>query len=255
MGTSISPLIDVTTASLGVLPGPATNLTISSVAANSVTVNWTAPTTGSPPFEFQVQQQLAVGGTGFVNVGTITVGTSQQIFGLVANTNYQFQVITLNGTGDTSSATALATTAALAPAAVTNLALSGLPGPTTVNLTWVAPATGSAPFTYQVFQASPSGSGVFTLIGPVVSGTSETITGLIQGASYDFFVQASNSAGSGAQSATLTNVQTATGAVAPSAPLNLASTAITSTSIALSWSPPAVGTPPLSYVVQYRLTP
>lgn len=237
------------------MPGPATNLTISSVAANSITLNWTAPAIGSPPFEYQVQQQLVVGGTGFVTVGSITFGTSQQIFGLVPNTGYQFQVITLNATGDTPSAVALATTAALAPAAPTGLALSNNPGPTEVDLTWLAPASGSAPFTYQVFQATPTGSGVFAAIGPPVTTTTEAITGLIQGASYDFYVQASNSAGAGSPSGTLINVQTATAAVAPSAPLNLAAGAITSASIAISWSPPATGTPPLSYVVQYRVSP
>lgn len=253
MGTSTSSIIDVQTAPLGVLPGPATGLTISSVGANSVTISWTAPTTGSPPFQYEIQQQLAVGGTGFVVVGSLTNALSQQIFGLKPATQYQFQVVTLNGTGNTPSSTALATTAALAPSAVTAVALVGNPGPTTASLTWTAPSAGTAPFTYQVFQASPSGSGVFSPVGPVVSTTSETITGLTSGLSYDFLVQASNGAGAGPQSTTLANVQTATGAVLPSAPLNLVTGVITSSSIGLSWSPPAVGTPPLLYTVQYRI--
>lgn len=253
MGTSISSLIDVTTASLGVLPGPATGLQVSSVTATSIILSWTAPVVGTTPFEFQVQQQLVVGGAGWINDGGVTTATSEQIIGLLSNTAYQFQVITLNSTGDTTSAVALATTSSLAPNAPTGVALSGSTGPTSATIQWQAPSSGSAPFTYQVYAASPSGSGSFSQIGPATTALSETLTGLVSGNSYDFYVLASNGAGSGTPSAVLSNVQTATGGVPPSAPQNLTAGAITTTSIAVSWTAPATGTPPLSYTVQYRL--
>jgi chitodextrinase len=254
LGTSVSSIIDVTTSPLGVLPGPATGLTISSVSATALIISWTPSLTGSPPFQFEVQRRIAGSGAAFAVVTALTTNTSQQVTGLTPNTSYEFQVVTLNATGNTASASALATTSALPPGAVTGLALSGNPGPTSVSLTWQAPSTGSAPFTYQVYMASPSGSGVYSPVGGTQSGTTATISGLTSGLTYDFYVQASNSAGTGVASTPLSNVRTATGAVLPSAPLNLAAGTVTSTSIALSWSPPAVGTPPLSYVVQYRLS-
>lgn len=252
VGTSISNLIDVTTKPLGVPPGAATGIVVSSVSATALTLSWTAPTTGSPPFQYQVQVRPASGGT-FVNTGPLTASTSETVFGLTSNTAYQFQVVTVNDTASTPSATALATTSAISPGAATGLAVVGNPGPTSVVLTWQAPATGSAPLSYQVFQASPTGSGNFFPVGSTIAATTTTVTGLTSGVSYDFIVQASNSAGSGPVSATLSNVVAAAGAVLPSAPLNLTSGAITSDSIEVFWSPPSVGTPPLTYTVQYRL--
>jgi hypothetical protein len=253
MGTSTSPILQVTTPDLGVAPGPATGLTISSVTPSGLTLSWSAPTTGSGPFEYQVQQQVA-GTSTFTNVNGLITATTLQIFGLASNTSYNFQVLSLNASSTTPSAGVSATTAGLAPSAPTALAVIGNPGPTSVALQWTAPSTGTTPFTYQVY-GSIHGANSFAAMGPVVSATTEQITGLTQGSAYDFYVVSSNSAGSGSPSSILSNVITASGALSPSAPLNLALVSADNNDLSVSWSPPASGTPPFSYVVQYRPTP
>lgn len=251
MGTSISQILTVTTPALGVAPGQATGLTVSNVTTTSLTLSWTPPTTGSPPISYQAQ--VAVGNSSsFSNNGPIITGTSTSVVGLTPNTSYTLQVLAINSTSTSTSLSVAAQTSAVPPAPPTAVAVSGTPGTTSINLTWTAPVTGTGPFTYQVFSRTPSGSGTFTAVGSSTTSTSQAVTGLTSGSSYDFQVVATNAAGSSAPSVSLTNVTTATTAVAPSAPLNLAAGTITSTSIALTWSAPTTGTPPLTYVVQWR---
>jgi hypothetical protein len=253
MGTSTSPILQVTTPDLGVVPGSATNLTISSVTPTGLTLSWTPPVTGSGPFEYQVQQQVS-GSSTWNNIGSLITVASLQIFGLASNTSYNFQVLSLNASGTTASTSVSATTSGLAPSAPTAVAVVGNPGPNSVTLQWTAPTTGTTPFTYQVY-GSLHGANSFSPMGSAVSATTEQITGLTQGDAYDFYVVASNTAGSGSASSTLSNVATASGAIAPSAPLNLALVSADNNDLTVDWSPPASGTPPFTYVVQYRPTP
>lgn len=253
MGTSTSSIIEVTTPAQGVAPGPATGLAISNVTSTSLTLSWTAPVTGSPPFDYQVQQSVA--GGPFVNVGSLIVtNTTTNITGLTPGTAYQFQILSLNASSTTPSSPVSATTSATTPGAPTGLAVVGNPGPSGVTLQWVAPSAGTGTLTYQVYGTTPSGSNNFEPLGSPTTAVSISLSGLSSGATYDFYVNATNTAGNGPNSATLTGVQLATGAVLPSSVLNLEAT-VTQNSITPSWSPPSQGTPPLTYVVQYRPTP
>lgn len=257
MGTSVSAIITVTTPPLGVAPGQATGLTVSNLTATSLTLSWVAPGVGSLPFTYQVQSATPIGSTSWVDQGGPTGSTSVGVTGLKAATGYSFQVITSNSTGSSTSASVSATTLAVAPGPPTGLSVAGSPTQTTIPLQWNAPLVGTAPLTYQALMRSPSGSGAFSSgsILPVTSLTT-TITGLIPAETYDFEVTASNSAGTSAPSAILSNISTTSPSlVLPSAPTNLTVGTITSTSIALTWSAPATGSTPMSYVVQYQVVP
>lgn len=82
---------------------------------------------------------------------------------------------------------------------------------------------------------------------------SQTITGLVPGSSYDFEVSATNVVSTGPFSTPLIGVVTASSQVAPSAPQNPAAGTITTTSVQVTWTTPATGTPPLNYTLQWRL--
>lgn len=98
----------------------------------------------------------------------------------------------------------------VAPGQVTGLT-AGTATDTTQPLTWAAPATGTAPFTYKVEYKRQADS-TWTVANASVSGTSYTVTGLTASTPYDYRVSASNGAGTGAVSTTASKSTTAASA-------------------------------------------
>ena len=235
------------------LPAAPTGLTAAAPSNTAAALSWTAPATGTTPFTYHVLQSPHNAGT-FVDVGT-SATTAFTATGLVAATAYDFEVLAANsaGSGPVSTILPVTTTpvAATIPGAVTGLA-AGTPAATTVTLTWTAPATGTTPFTYNVRQ-SPRGAGTFVTVG-TPSAATFGVTGLTGGTAYDFLVFASNSAGNGANSATLGVTTAAAASTLPGAPSAVSASTPASTSIAISWVAPATGTVPAKYTVQYKLT-
>ena len=78
-------------------PNPATNLVVSSVTADGVDIEWTAPTTGTYT-NFQVT--IKDGGS-VVKTDTPTKETTTSVFtGLEAGKEYTVTVVTANGDGE-----------------------------------------------------------------------------------------------------------------------------------------------------------
>jgi hypothetical protein len=145
----------------------------------------------------------------------LTGSLSDTVTGLAPSTSYDFRVSAQNSLGSgpfstvvTRSTGTVAPTLPGAPVSVSSSAVSS----SSVTVTWGAPTTGSAPFTYRV-QSSPAGLGTWTNRGTGVSGTSLPVTGLAATTSYDFRVFATNSVGEGPASSTY-NVSTTTAAAA-----------------------------------------
>lgn len=250
MGTSTSAILQVTTPALGVPPSPATGLTTSLVTTTSLTLTWAAPGTGDLPFSYQ--PQISTDGVNWTNISVAPVTLlTVPVTGLTPATPYQFRVITSNVSGSSTSTSLSATTLAVAPGAPTAIAVVGTPGTNDITISWLPPATGTAPFTYNTFFRTPSGSGAFTA-GPTTSGLSVDITGLVAGSFYDFEVTATNSAGTSVASAILSNVATSSGAIPPSAPSNISSGTLTPQSIQIDWTASSVGTAPIEYSLAWR---
>jgi subtilase family serine protease len=119
--------------------------------------------------------------------------------------------------------------------------LSASAGNEQVVLSWSAPTTGSAPFTYNVYESTTSATSGFSLVssGTGLTATSYTATGLTNGKVYYFKVTAKNSVAEGEAS----NVASATPAApvkatVPGAPTDLTATASLQ-GIVLSWHVPA----------------
>ena len=138
----------------------------------------------------------------------------------------------------------------VAPGQVTGLA-TGTPAPTTMPLTWVAPTTGSQPFTYHI-QSSLHGANTWS--GSDTSTTlSGTATGLTPSNSYDFRVFATNTSPTqGAVSATATASTIAAPSV-PGPPQNVTVTGLTANSAQVNWNVPTTGGAPTGYQVQFKL--
>lgn len=76
-------------------PSPAQNLSATLVQANAVTLAWTAPTTGTPPFTFSVNYRV----TGTTTWQNLIVGQSSltvTVINLIPNTEYDFEIVTTN---------------------------------------------------------------------------------------------------------------------------------------------------------------
>jgi cellulose 1,4-beta-cellobiosidase len=146
------------------------------------------------------------GGTGWNTAAAGTTGTSYQVTGLSPVTAYDFQVFGVNAAGSgTPSATASATTTIAPPGVPTGLT-AGTATASTMPLSWAAPASGGAVSSYSV-RWSPHNANTWTTNGNI-SATSTTLTGLTANTSYDFEVQAVNTAGSSAWTTPTTAVTT-----------------------------------------------
>jgi hypothetical protein len=132
------------------------------------------------------------------------------------------------------------------PANVTATALSS----NSIRITWNAPSSGGTP-TYHNIWRSASSTGTYTEIGKVSgSSTSYTDTGLSASTTYYYKVDAQNSAGRSSQSSyayAMTNSGTTT---TPGTPANVTATALSSSSIQITWDSVSGAT---SYDVYYEI--
>jgi hypothetical protein len=144
------------------------------------------------------------------------------------------------------------TTIQTVPTAAT---LSATPGDAIVHLAWDPPSTdgGQTIKSYLVYRRLPP-SGTFTKIATVRGSLSYDDTAVVNDTSYDYYIAATNSLGTGATSnlVTATPVQFLQGP--PSTPQSFTVTGGTG-NVALSWSPPASnGNSPLTGYLIYRGT-
>ena len=220
-------------------------------------LSWAPSTIGSLPINYEPQYQIA-GTSSWTNAITVSPFTTPAITvtigGLQPSTIYNFRVLSVNSTSTTASGSVSATTLAQLPSAPTGLAVVTTPGVSDIILQWNAPTTGTGPFQYQLYSRTPAGSGAYIAIGSPIGTTTFDVTGLTPGTSYDFEVGAINAAGQGPLSNPLLAVTTSSAVLSvPSSPTNLVATLTTSNSVTLGWTPPATGTTPFQYYVQYRL--
>jgi fibronectin type 3 domain-containing protein len=112
--------------------------------------------------------------------------------------------------------------------------LTATPGNTTVALAWTASASGN-PTSYNVFRGTKSDGEAVTPVG-TTSGTTFTDTGLHNGSTYFYFVQANNAVGGSPLSNEVSVLAGTVDTTAPSAPTGLAASGTTSTTTSLAWA-------------------
>ena len=202
---------------------------------NQATLSWTASTeTGGTISQYLVERCQGAGCTTFSQIGT-TTGTTSNDTGLAPSTSYSYRVRaqdTANTDGPYSNIT-IFTTPATIPSLPGNLTTT-LASSTQINLSWLASAeTGGTVNGYLVERCQGSGCSNFAQIGSS-AGTSYSDTALVPG-SYSYRVRATDTAGN---LSPYSNV--ASGVIAdttpPTAPTNLAASAVSSSQINLSWT-------------------
>jgi hypothetical protein len=174
--TADAPTIDIAT------PGDA-----------SVGLSWTAPASdgGSDVIGYDIR--YSTDGSTWTDAPT-SIGTSATIGSLNNGTEYSFEVRAENaaGLGEWSAiATSTPRTTPDSPGAPRATSSDGA-----VELAWTAPADGGATITGYEIQYRQTGVTTWT-DGPLGASSPASITGLVDGTSYDFRVAAANAAGTG----------------------------------------------------------
>ncbi len=202
-----------------------------SAGNHSVTVTWSAPTTGDAPTSYEVS--IPGQTTCVVNlVSNPSAPLSCTFSGLTNGTSYTATIVAKNGAGTSTGVTASATPVApTPPGAPTGVTASAGNGQATIS--WTTPASaGSSAITSYTVTASPGGR-TCTVNAPA---TTCTISGLTNGTAYTFTVTATSTSGTSAPSSASSSVSPQ--ATAPSAPTN--ATAVSGEGQAtISWSTPA----------------
>jgi chitodextrinase len=180
-------------------PADVTNLAASNVAETSLTLSWTASTSSD------IASYDVYNGVTFL---TSVTGTTYNVTNLSHSTDYTFNVIAKDTSGNESvgasvNATTLVTTDTNAPENVTNLVAT--PSETTVDLSWTASTSGDVA-SYDVFNGT-------TLLGNV-TGTTYQVTGLTASTQYTFIVKAKDGSGNIASGANVT-VTTTSSVITP----------------------------------------
>ena len=198
---------------------PAAPTAVTAIAGNGqATITWTAPANGG----------LAITGYKIVPYAGTTAGTttsvgatptSATVSGLSNGTAYTFTVAATSATGTGPVATSNAVTPATVPGAPTSVTATC--GNAQATVSWTAPASngGAAITGYTVTPYVGATAG--TPVSEPATPTSATLTSLVNGTTYTFTVKATNSVGTGAESA---QSNATTCATVPGAPTNVTAT-------------------------------
>ena len=205
----------------------------------SVSLGWTAPTTGAPLTGYVVSISPPTS-SAVISVA----GTTASVTGLANGATYTFTVAASNtaGTGPASSSGPVKTVDV--PGTPTNLV--AVAGDQWASLTWAAPAsTGGSPITGYSIAISPQAASAQVSL----SGTSAVVTSLTDGTPYVFTVAAVNAVGTGPASLpSLPVTPMAPPPGVPSAPGSVTATPGVA-SASLSWTAPTIGAPLTGYLV------
>lgn len=212
-------------------PDVPTGLTQTAATLTTVDVDWTAPAAGTTPTAYDYRVD---GGT---PVSVAATPTDVHITGLTAATTYNVEVRSVAASG-TSAWVSVSASTLYPPNAPTGLTQTAATF-TTVDVDWTAPATGSAPtsYEYRVDGGAPVDVGLVL---------TEHITGLTVETAYTVEVRSVNAGGTSGW----VSVSASTSPL-PDAPTDLAQTDATMTTVDVDWTAPVTGSAPTSY--DYRV--
>lgn len=151
-------------------PGAPSGL-VGSATGSTVTIRWSAPTSGGSATSYTLVAGTAPGAS---NIGAIPVNGTALVVPGVPNGTYYVRVVATNGVGASAPTADVAIVvggAAAIPAAPRNVVATA-PAPGVVNIGWQAPASGPAPTSYVLIAGYVSGANTFQIPvnGPGLAG-------------------------------------------------------------------------------------
>jgi subtilisin family serine protease len=209
------------------LPGPAapTNLVATALSAGTIQLTWTDNASSESGFKIE----RSSGGGSFLQIATVgaDVTTYNNLY-LSPNTTYTYRVRAYDSTYDSLYSNTATATTLPPPAAPSDLAASAVSN-SSIQLTWTDNATTEAG--YRV-ERSTDGASFLQVATLGADSTSYTSTNLSAGTTYYYRVRAYD----GIVFSGYSNVASATTLPPPAAPSNLVATALSVSTIQLTWT-------------------
>ncbi|MCI4351836.1 MAG: fibronectin type III domain-containing protein [Thermoplasmata archaeon] len=242
-GTGQSLLSSTITVVTAHNPPPPTGMAVGTVTTVTVSLTWTnpnGPLTNDTVFQaVSAPSAICPSTGGYTTAYNLATGNSYTVTGLVSGAFYCFAVAAWNSTGmsplDPIGTSVETGHVPLAPVALMVTSQTS----TTVSLGWMnppGPLTNDTVFVVSSsFGATCSSTGGYTSGYNVPSGETYTVAGLTSGNHYCLAVAAWNSTGMSSLDPLATSIKTLH---VPSAPMGLAVTSITSTTVSLAWTNP-----------------
>ena len=243
---NLGPNSTTVSAATGAAPDtqpPTAPAIVTATVAGSTQINltWTAATDNVGVTQYRIERCQGTGCSTFAQVATATTPSFNNP-GLSPAASYSYRVRAADAAGNLGSysTTVSATTNAAAdtqpPTTPTNVTAT-VAGSTQINLTWTAATDNVGVTEYRIERCQSAGCSTFTQVG-TATGVSFSNPDLSPATSYSYRVRAADAAGNlGPYS---TTVSATTNAAAdtqpPTAPTNVAATAVGSTQINLTWT-------------------
>ncbi len=211
------------------IPAIPSGLTATAASPTSINLSWTDASSNETGFEIERSLTTA---TGFSLIDTTAANAvSYSDINLTGSTAYYYRIRAINTGGSSAYTTEVtATTPAATPNPPTGLVVTTI-SPTTINLSWSDASNNETGF--HIVRSSQTGT-EFSLIATRPPGAvSYSDATLIFGTTYFYKVRAVNASGYSAFTSEASATTTQTILTAPS---NLTATAVSATSINLSWT-------------------
>lgn len=222
-----------------VSPQPPTNLTLTSIAGNTVTISWTAGAGGPAPTNYLLEGGVAPGEV----LASIPTGNSTPGYTFVAPTGaFYIRVHALAGATRSAASNEIRIFVNVPGPPSPPANLLGLVNGSTVHLSWTPAATGGPPTSLVL---DVSGALAASLSLPPSESFS---SGSVPDGTYTLQLRAVNGSGASAPSNPITLTFPGACAGVPGVPEAFAATANGNT-ITVSWAPPASGAAVTSYTL------
>jgi IPT/TIG domain/Fibronectin type III domain len=216
---------------------------------NQTTLTWSASTeTGGTISQYLVQRCQGAGCSNFAQIGT-TATTAYNDIGLTASTSYSYKIAAKDSSGTVGPFSSAVTAVTLSPtptAPASLAAAANRQGP--IVLTWPASTSSVGIADYVVVRCTGATCTNFAQIG-TATGTSYTDSTVVPSTTYNYMVQAVDTTGN-VSPYSMIATNTTVGNQPPTAPTNLAATAVSTTQINLSWTASTSSIGLANYVVE-----